>query len=339
MSEESVSHEDGPHDPHAPHGPMDHAAWKSLMHSMLDGTLDHASSERFAAIIAMDPFRAREFARAAMLHDAIEHELSAAPIGRRTARNMKWMLVPRRLAVAALLAITVGAFVFVATRGSPANAAQGELERIATAATVEMRTYVIRATVSDSRAHAKDARRDGRTQPSIDDAVLRVGAPGSYVLTRTGDDGASIVTGSNGVRSWSVPGRGPVRVSSDPSRFRGALPGEQHGLPFVDPKDGLDSLMRSYDIVLGKPAEISGHNARLITATRKSNVQRGPKSVEIWYDPVTAVIVRMQLDRLPQAQGGPRAVTLDLVAQSPLDPAFFNHEFHHVADRQVINED
>ena len=169
--------------------------------------------------------------------------------------------------------------------------------------------------------------------------MLNLGAAGCYVLTRTGDDGKSIVTGSDGHYSWSIPDRGAVRVSSDLARFRGALPGEQHDLPFIDPKDGLDVLMRSYDIALGVAGEIDGRPVRSIVATRKAGIARGPKGVELWYDSETAIIVRMQFDRLPQAQGGPRAVTLDLLAESPLDPAFFTHELHHDADRQVINED
>lgn len=355
MSDEALNRADMAHDQNGRYDQHDQQAWNALMHGMLDGTLNDAERERFGAIIAADEERAREFARAALLHDAMEREFSAAPIGRRTARNVMWMQRAQRLAVAAVLMIAVGTLAYIGMRGSPANAAYVELARISAAAPAGMRTYVIRAIAGDGRVHSKDGRRadpsvargagpqsgrgTGRPQPSIDDAVLNLGAAGCYVLTRTGDDGKSIVTGSDGHYSWSIPDRGAVRVSSDLARFRGALPGEQHDLPFIDPKDGLDVLMRSYDIALGAAGEIDGRPVRLIVATRKADVARGPKGVELWYDSETAIIVRMQLDRLPQAQGGPRAVTLDLLAESPLDPAFFTHELHHDADRQVINED
>jgi hypothetical protein len=49
--------------------------------------------------------------------------------------------------------------------------------------------------------------------------------------------------------------------------------------------------------------------------------------------------MRMTFDRLPQANGGPRTVTLELVTEHPLDPEFFRHESHHDRDRKVIAED
>jgi hypothetical protein len=209
------------------------------------------------------------------------------------------------------------------------------------------RTYVIHALRDDGRPRGREQRRAeppsprgaARAQPSIDEATLVVGTGGAYVLIRTGEDGRRTVSGSDGRLSWNVPERGAVRVSRDLQRFRGALPGEQHDLPFVDPKDGLDALMRSYDVVLGPAREIDGHAVRSIVATRRADVQRGPKGVELWYDPETAVIRRMELDRLPQAQGGPRAVVLELLDESPLDPRQFMHESHHDGDRLVIKED
>ena len=328
------------------HGASEANEWPGLMHGMLDGTLDDAARARFAAEVAADPARAREFARVAMLHDALDREMTAGAIGRSTARRTRWMLSVRRAAAAVGIAAVVGALVFVGLRGSSANAAQTELARIASISPAGQRTYVIHALRDDGRQRGRDQRRaeptsprGARVQPSIDEATLIVGTPGAYVLVRTGDDGARTVSGSDGRLSWNVPERGAVRVSRDPQRFRGALPGEQHDLPFVDPKDGLDALMRSYDVVLGPSREIDGHAVRSIVATRRADVQRGPKGVELWYDPETAVIRRMELDRLPQAQGGPRAVVLELLDESPLDPRQFMHESHHDADRLVIKED
>ena len=320
--------------------------WAGLMHGMLDGTLDDAACARFAAEVAADPARAREFARVAMLHDAIEREMTAGAIGRSTARRSRWMLSVRRAAAAVAIAAAVGVLAFVGLRGSSANAAQAELARIASISPAGQRTYVIHALRADGRQRGRDQRRaeptsprGARAQPSIDEATLIVGTSGAYVLVRTGEDGARTVSGSDGRLSWNVPERGAVRVSRDPQRFRGALPGEQHDLPFVDPKDGLEALMRSYDVVLGPSRDIDGHAVRSLVATRRADVQRGPKGVELWYDPDTAVIRRMELDRLPQAQGGPRAVVLELLDESPFDPRQFMHESHHDADRLVIKED
>lgn len=328
------------------HRASEASEWAGLMHGMLDGTLDDAARARFAAEIAADPARAREFARVAMMHDAIEREMTAGAIGRSTARRSRWMLSVRRAAAAVAIAAAVGVLAFLGLRGSSANAAQAELARIASISPVGQRTYVIHALRDDGRQRGREPRRaeqasprGARMQPSIDEATLIVGTSGAYVLVRTGEDGARTVSGSDGRLSWNVPERGAVRVSRDPQRFRGALPGEQHDLPFVDPKDGLDALMRSYDVVLGPSRNIDGHAVRSLVATRRADVQRGPKGVELWYDPETAVIRRMELDRLPQAQGGPRAVVLELLDESPIDPRQFMHESHHDANRLVIKED
>ena len=325
----------------------DASEWPGLMHGMLDGTLDDAARARFAAEVAADPARATEFARMAMLHDAIEREMTAGAVGRSTARRTRWMLFVQRAAAAVAIAAAVGLLAFVGLRGSDANAAHAELARIASMSPAGQRTYVIHALRDDGRPRGREQRRAeppsprgaARAQPSIDEATLVVGTGGAYVLIRTGEDGRRTVSGSDGRLSWNVPERGAVRVSRDLQRFRGALPGEQHDLPFVDPKDGLDALMRSYDVVLGPAREIDGHAVRSIVATRRADVQRGPKGVELWYDPETAVIRRMELDRLPQAQGGPRAVVLELLDESPLDPRQFMHESHHDGDRLVIKED
>jgi hypothetical protein len=61
--------------------------------------------------------------------------------------------------------------------------------------------------------------------------------------------------------------------------------------------------------------------------------------VAIEYDAETTRVMRMTFDRLPQANGGPRTVTLELVTEHPLDPEFFRHESHHDRDRKVIAED
>lgn len=322
-----------------------------LVHATLDGEASDAERAELSRLVAADPGRAREFARAALLHDALDREFGAAAEGRASARRVHWAVRVRGLAAAAAVALAVGAVAFFATRGQPALAAGAEMERLAARAADSLRTYLIRADqqaprdpprAADRRARpaaAPDRGRPPRPKPSIDEAILHVGAPGSYVLVRTGADGTETVSGSDGRSAWSFAGTGPVRVARDPSRFRGALPGEQHGLAFVDPVDGLRELMRSYDVAFGEPGPEAAAGLRVIVATRRADVPRGPKSVRIAYDPVDATIVRMQLDRLPQANGGPRSVTLELVDRSPLDPAYFAHGAHHDAGRSVIKED
>jgi hypothetical protein len=141
------------------HRASDASEWPGLMHGMLDGTLDDAARARFAAEVAADPARATDFARMAMLHDAIEREMTAGAVGRSTARRTRWMLSVQRAAAAVAIAAAVGVLAFVGLRGSDANAAHAELARIASMSPAGQRTYVIHALRDDGRPRGREQRR------------------------------------------------------------------------------------------------------------------------------------------------------------------------------------
>lgn len=320
----------------------DAADIRAIMHRALDGSIDDGERAALDAAVASDPELAREFARLALLHDALERELTAGEAGRRGATALKWRARVRRWTAAAVLVLSVGVLAWAGLRGSPANAG-AELARIAAAQPSVRRDFVIRSLDAEPR-RASDRRRpesrgSNKQKPSIDDAVLHVGGPGCYVLERAGEDSAVTITGSDGVVAWNIPARGAVRVSRNPARFRGALPGQQHELPFVHPSEGFELLMRSYDLSLGGVVEVDGRSARSIVGVRRAGVQGGPKEFRLLYDPSTDAVLRMELDRLPQANGGPRSVQMDLVSEFPLDPAYFAHDAHHGRERTVILED
>jgi hypothetical protein len=330
-----------------------------LVHALLDGEASEADRQELGARIAADRDAARNLARAALLHDALEREFVAAGAGRASARRLAYVGHLRRVAAVVVLVVAVGAVIMFATRGQSALAADVELARLAARPVDVLRTYVIHADdAKDARAPrgsamgrgrnrvdasgaatpARDARPD-RPKPSIAEAILHVGASGAYVLVRTSADGTETVSGSDGASAWSFSGRGAVRTSRDPARFRGVLPGHQHDLPFVDPVDGLRELARSYDVAFERNGALDAGGLRTIVATRRMDAQGGPKVVRIDYDPDDASVVRMRLERLPQAGGGPRAVTLELVDESYVKEGFFGHEAHHAPGRQVIEED
>lgn len=320
------------------HDPSRDADWNALLHGALDDTLDEHARARFNAAIAADPARAREFARAAMLHDAIDRELSAAvATGRSTARRVIWIHRTRRALLAATILLAATLAIWFGIPASTAVAAESELARvIAASQPLELggdrarnrdRSYVIHAISADKSTSAASA---------IDGAQFFVRGANSYVLVRTDESGARVVTGSDGATAWIVPSRGAVRVSSDPLRFRGALPGSQRNVSFLDPRDGLTELAKSYDLAMRVPLVRSGES--ILEAVRKPSARGGPKRITITYDTKTAEIHRMLLENLPQAQGGPRSVELELVGNAPLDAAFFSHDFHHEPERQVIRE-
>lgn len=319
--------------------PADLAA---LVAAHLDGTIDGAGRGRLESLVASDARCARELARTALLHDALARELVAGEAGRSAARPGALARLGRRAAVAASLMLAAGLLLWVGLQPRPAIAAEGELARLASAPTDTRRVYAIEASDVPGARPALRRRTDARAArpgPGIDDAVLHLGAPGCYVLERRGPDGEETVTGSDGEHGWVVSARGAVRTSRNPARFRGALPGEQHDLPFVDPSEGFAQLRKAYDIALGRDGSHDGRATRTIVALRRPDVPRGPKDVTIEYDALTARVVRMTFDRLPQANGGPRTVTLELIGEHPLEAGFFRHESHHDRDRKVIAED
>ena len=312
------------------------ADWHALLHGALDDTLDDLARARLNAAIAADPARAREFARAAMLHDAIERELSVVvATGRSAARRVIWIHRTRRVLLAATILLAATLAIWFGIPASTAVAAESELARVV-AASHALEQFGARSRDRSYVIHAISHDKSAPTPSAIDGAQFFVRGANSYVLIRTDETGARVVTGSDGATAWIVPNRGAVRVSSDPLRFRGALPGSQRNVSFLDPRDGLTELAKSYDLAMRVPLVRSGES--ILEAVRKADARGGPKRITITYDTKTAEIHRMLLENLPQAQGGPRSVELELVGNSPLEAAFFTHDFHHEPERQVIRE-
>ena len=324
------------------HASIDDREWSRLAQAALDGELSPDDATRFSDELAANAPRAADFARLALLHDALERELNAAVEGRTLARRARLVSRVRRVAaVAAVVALAAG-LAWLGLRTTPEASAAEIVARLVAAARSGDRTYFVRA-VEDGRKPARavekprGARNEHRPAPSIDGAILYVRAPNLYVLARVDESGGETLTGSDGARAWIVPAKGPVRVSNDPKRFSGALPGSQQGIVFIDPHVDLAELAQSYELTI-VPATKADEFAR-IEGTRRSDARGGPKRVEITYEESTALIRSIRLENLPQARGGPRTVEFDLVDDTRLDADFFLHASHHDASRVVIEED
>ena len=334
----------------------------SLANAYLDGNLDSKidarDRARFEERLANDPAAAREFARLSLLHDALDRELTAGVVGRLDARSdarsdtrsharsdarksAGFSGIRRRVLVAAVMTLAAGlAWVLVST---PREASASDaLARIVEALRSGDRTYILRAIEGDDRMRRREAplpAKMKRPPAPIDGAIVSLRGPSSFVLVRRDEAGREVISGSDGIHAWIVPADGPVRVSRDPSRFRGALPGGRLDLPFIDPHADLSTLARSYDIVVQKPAPAAGRLDARLVATRRADVRGGPKEIEIDFDPKTSLVRAIRLENLPQAQGGPRAVEFELVDDAPLGADYFTHEAHHTFDRPVLHED
>ena len=314
-----------------------------LINGYLDETLTSDQHAQLVAWLTAGSEHACRFADAVMLHDRMRTEFTANETGgipvkftHRARLSTRQMPRVAALAIAASVVVAATLMVWRSLGGSPADAAMVELDRIVDAAQQRGdRTYFI------SEVHREmPVARAGVMWPPIDGALLYVRGPSSYVLVRGTSEESQFVTGYDGRHSWSVPPRGMVRVSTDSQRFRGAVPGQQHAIPFIDLRENLDLLRDAYDLRVIAPDQLTSPDGTVgrLEATRKENIRRGPKRVVIWYDSQTNTILRMLFDRLPQAKDGPDSLVLELVDERNLGPTFFLHESHHDADRQVIHE-
>lgn len=314
---------------------------RRLINGYLDGILSEADEATLNSWVKAAPENAAAFADMVRLHDRLRAVIQASPAANldqvqpaRPASLAAGYRAGRRwwpAGVAGGLAV-LAAVVFIAlwSVNPPHASAASELDRLIDKATEAVdRSYVIRNL--DPQPEQPEERR-----PPIDGATLHVRRPVQYVLVRKFPDGRSFVTGSDGEKSWSVPPNGAVRVSGDPLRFRGPVPGHQHGIPFADLRSDLVQLRDAYIVT---PLGSDAAGKRGLLAIKKSVEYRGPNQVEIWYDPATGIIQRMIFAGMPKARGGPDSVAVELLEQRQLGNDFFKHPSHHSADRRVVEED
>lgn len=315
---------------------------QALISGYLDNMLTEHEEAELNSWIKAAPENAAAFADMVRFHDRLHDVMKAGeviaevsepaePDGQRTRatappRGRSWRRASLMGGVAALVTIAVAALWW---SSAPQVSAGTELDRLIEKADTRDRSYVIHNL--DAWPEQPEDRR-----PPIDGAILHVRQPDQYVLIRKFPDGQLFVTGSDGEHSWAVPPRGAVRISNDVLRFRGPVPGHQHGIPFLNLRSDLVQLRDAYVITALEP-DVSG--MRGLRAERKSRAYRGPRRVELWYDRGTGVIHRMVFHGMPRARGGPDSVSVELLNQRELGADFFKHEAHHAPDRRVIEED
>jgi hypothetical protein len=327
-----------------------------LIHGYFDGLLSDEQFDELCAWLSRDQEHARRFAQAALLHDRLRNQFCAAALerdhrqpvpGRLPLVRSRWSRVA--FAAAAAAAILAVVLIWQEFHGGSARAAAAELKRlIQVVDRATDRTYLITALDQGDPEppHAAEQKKRGGAQPPIHGALLYTRGPGQYVLVRRFEDGAEFITGSDGQTSWACPPlkdgkKGNVRVSADPLRFRGPIPGQQHDIPFLDIRTNLDQLRDAYELTL-LPARSVGDKGEQwsgIRGERRDPATGGPRQVEIWYLPHSGVIQEMRFDGLPRARGGPRSVRVELIDQHDLGPNFFEHTAHHGPERRVLSAD
>lgn len=329
---------------------------QTLIDGYLDETLSSEEHVAFAQWLQETPQHRQQFANAVLLHDRLRGELlamSAMTPEARSAPNVFTLSRPRRRmgpAAAFFAAVCSLAVVFaVLWRGigdTPASAAVIEIKRlIAANAQAPDRTYQIsveEVAMPRERGDRPQPPDSGRPpKPPLDGAVLHVRSGSQFVLIRTTPAGQPFVTGSNGRTSWAVRPDGPVRVSSDLTRFNRDLPGHESAMPLINIEDGLEQLRAAYDVQLlpienGEFDRSEDEPLRLLVAVKKKGF-RGPRRVEITYAVATGQIRQMRFVEMPY---GPERLTLrlTLAEERDLGAAFFDHDSHHAPERTVEKE-
>lgn len=330
---------------------------QALIDGYLDETLSPEEHDAFAQWLQEAPQHRQRFAEAVLLHDRLRGELvamsatapelqpAASPLG---VSRPRW----RMGSAASFFGIvcTLAVVITVLWRGfgeTPASAAMVELHRLITASSQATdRAYQISveevALPRDRDIHRQSPDSGRPPKPPLDDAVLHVRGGNQFVLIRSTSSGQPFVTGSNGRTSWAVRPDGPVRVSSDLTRFNRDLPGHESAMPLINIEDGLEQLRAAYEIQL-LPVENGDFDARsddeplrLLVAVKKKGF-RGPRRVEITYTVATGQIRQMRFVEMPY---GPERLTLrlTLLEERNLGTLYFDHDSHHAPERIVEKE-
>jgi hypothetical protein len=226
-----------------------------------------------------------------------------------------------------------------------ANAAMVSLQKILKATSEPLdRTYVIRLLEEYSRE--KKPQRlsqeawNVESVEDVDGALLFVRGVDQFVLRMPLRSGGMRTLGCDGETSWAFRDNGPVHVSNNLNRFRGALPGQQQDLPLINIFEHVNQLQNGYDITLEEYAGFlkGGVTLAKISGVRNSRDVRGPKQIELFFNSETGVLHTIRLDGLPRGRGGPKSVLFELKDQSDLGKAFFSHISHHDGQKEIREE-
>jgi hypothetical protein len=317
-----------------------------LIHGYLDEILTDEQLRQLSDWIGRDPANARRFAVVVLLDDRLSDRFRSASLlnadrhgGEAIGRGPQAMRWRRGLFLSASAAVVLVAALLVLQVASSrrTQAAESELDRLIEVSRQAVdRTYRILSLNKPQPPGLPPDQDPRRVRPPIDGALLYTRGEDQHVLVRRYANGETFLTGSNGHESWAIPPDGPVQVSSDPTRYRGAAPGERQNVPFEIP-EALTRLREAYGLQVEEGDARRGDFSRLIARKQSSGV-RGPSRVELWFRAGSDVIERMRFEGLPSVQGGPLSLELQLIEQRDLGPSFFEHHSHHTADRTVNRE-
>ena len=296
--------------------------------ALLDGTISEEDREALNERLRTDAAARAEFAQQMQLHALLSWRAGAIPVTTPKAKAPVWRSTWQWAGWAAAAALVIS-FTLLLVSPNPAAAAVSQI--IAAWEQAMDRTYTISVLAGDAWQPLKDGRQVG-----YEGATLHLRGRSAFVLVRPLNQGGQVITGSDGSTNWDIRGKGPVRVSTDMSRFRGGIPGEYQNLPFLDLGSLFQSLAEDYDLTVDEVGDDPA--LQRLSAQKRNRDQRGLPRIEFLFHKETGKVVKMELRDLPEEKGGPRAVSLTLSSESAFPADFFSHHAHHEPEREVISE-
>lgn len=257
----------------------------------------------------------------------------------RAPKILRFPIWTRKLvaAAAAMLLIAAGIWVF-SYSSTPALASLNEI--ISALARPGDRTFHIRMVdlpEPPGRLPPDDQESKGEgplPKPGLNDATLHLRDGIQYVLARHDPNGGEIFDGFDGQQSWRVR-RGVVAEMKDGLGAGGIpMPPIMADVPFCDLHQTLKQIQVDYTVEQLNRASLvpGGHLQRHVVVRRNSREVRGPETIEIWADPQTAMPRRIIFDRAKlQGNSAPCRLTLDLINEDALPPAWFKPSSHAAA--------
>ncbi len=327
-------------------------AVEAMIWQYFDRQLTQEEMEDLERLLAEEPAQRELFVQCALLHQRLGDHWNNASSATRKEDLGRMQAEPsgtdgpkglRRVGLAMVASIALLTMVWLAVGSRPATAS-AELQRvIARQKASGDRTYRIAVEETFPIPSKKREEEWRPPKPSMDGAILHVRGTDRFVLIRTTDAGLPFLTGCDGSQSWVVKPDGPVRISGDPSRFSRDLPGHEYAMPFIQIESTLKQLQEAFAIE-SLPAELDGtaldgaqgRVSRLLVAVKKPG-RRGPRRVEVTYDAASGELMQVRFIDLPY---GPNRLTLRMtrMEQPELPEDFFEHHYHHAADRRIETE-
>lgn len=328
--------------------------WNQQINRYLDDELTTAELPEFQEWLLSDENHRTQFAEVALLHNQLHGHMLARtaiesveiqdPVVVAKSSSSAWW-VSRRLAPFVAIAGTLLLMLLFWRGDTVVIAAQAELEKVIAANQLtEDRTYVLEVEYNDlggARQRRRPSDEQRPPKPPLNGARLFVRGNHQFVLQRVLANGDTFLTGCDGVSSWSVPHKGPVRVSSDPQEFNRDVPGHEYSMSLCQLDVALKQLNIAYDILVSPQEQVDKSSdeveaTRLLVATKRKGY-RGPQRVEITYQQNSRLIEQIRFIDMPYGEDR-LTVRMSLTDLTPLSQDFFQHTAHHAPERKVIRE-